>query len=419
MVAQRFVADIDYEDDYVQPLILSALAARLPKGSYKLKSEVDDLVVGGEPCLQIKQYENISFADLMSHSSTFLANTYIIRKALIRKHYLSATAHNWVAKNPSSIMATSLKPSCHFELDYAEFLDDALVEAWELQESFQKNAGKEANDRDWWILKPGMSDRGQGIRLFSTQEELQAIFEGWEAERPESDDEDVEEDSTADGSDYIMTSQLRHFVAQPYIDRPLLFPNDSRKFHIRTYVLCVGALKVYVYKPMLALFAKNPYIAPWSSENPDLRAHLTNTCLQDGSRDGSVQLFWELPSTTSAASLPSTWKDSVFQQVCDITGEVFEAAAKSMTVHFQTLPNAFEVFGLDFLVDEGGTSWLLEVNAFPDFKQTGDELSGLVKGLWEGVVDVAVASFFGMGAGDEDEENRRMILVKDVCLGRR
>ena len=39
-----------------------------------------------------------------------------------------------------------------------------------------------------------MSERGQGIRLFSSEEELTAIFEEWD---PESDDEEDEEDGDA------------------------------------------------------------------------------------------------------------------------------------------------------------------------------------------------------------------------------
>jgi len=423
---EPFIARIDYGDDYVQPLILSALASRLPKGSYTIASP--NTPESASPYLQIKQYEDISFEDVMEKPTACLANAYIIRKALIRKHYLSTTSHNWTAKHPLSALATHMKPSCDFELDYAEFLDDALVEAWELQASFQKNEDKEPGDREWWILKPGMSDRGQGIRLFSTQDELQSIFDEWEADRPDSDDEDEDaEESTAikqdeeSSSDYIMTSQLRHFVAQPYIHPPLLLSDNPRKFHIRTYVVAVGALKVYVYRPMLALFASTPYCPPWTTtgdlDQPDLTAHLTNTCLQDGTREGAVRAFWSLPSAATS-SVPETWKDTVFSQICDITGEIFEAAAKGMMIHFQTLPNAFEVFGLDFMVDESGTTWLLEVNAFPDFRQTGEELSGLVGGLWEGVVDVAVKPFFGLDGGTEGS-NGDMVLVRDVDLGRR
>lgn len=90
-------------------------------------------------------------------------------------------------------------------------------------------------------------------------------------------------------------------------------------------------------------------------------------------------------------------------------------------IHFQTLPNAFEVFGLDWLVDARGTVWLLEVNAFPDFAQTGKGLSGVVGGVWEGVVGVGVAGFFeGMDGGVEGEEERwGMKRVLDLDLGRR
>lgn len=413
---KHFYAVIDYGDVYVQPLILSALAARLPKGSYTLLSAGSTPPNPNDPVLYIRQYEDIPFDTLISHPSTVLANAYVIRKALIRKHYLSTTAHNWITKHPASALATHIKPTVSFEVDYAEFLDDALVEAWELHESFARNADRDDADREWWILKPGMSDRGQGIRLFDSELALQEIFEEWEAERPDSDDEDEDGGVQADDGEYIMTSQLRHFVAQPYIHPPLLLAGNAHKFHIRVYVVAVGALRVYVYRPMLALFAGTPYAAPWTAAGatgPDLRAHLTNTCLQDGGRDGAVRAFWGLEE--EQGGLPGSWREDVFEQICETTGEVFEAAARGMGVHFQPVPNAFEVFGVDFLVDEKGTPWLLEVNAFPDFRQTGEELGGVIGGLWEGVVDVAVGPFFGGG----ERENGDMVLVRSVDLGRR
>lgn len=111
-------------------------------------------------------------------------------------------------------------------------------------------------------------------------------------------------------------------------------------------------------------------------------------------------------------------KEGIWKQICETTGEVFEAAAKGMMVHFQTLPNAFEVFGVDFLVDERGTAWLLEVNAFPDFRQTGDELKGLVGGLWEEVVGRVVGDFFGVGK-EVKGEGVGLVLVRKVELGRK
>ncbi|KAM5348730.1 hypothetical protein ACJ41O_008553 [Fusarium nematophilum] len=414
-------AIVSYGDSYVQPLILSAMDSLFPEGVFKVITEmpsgdepaISKIVPPNEKVLQITDYESIDFEYAASHEKTSFINSYMIRKALIRKHYLSTTVDHWVAKNPSSILKQHIKRSEAFEVDYAEFLDDALVEAFDLRESMERNEERPGqNDKEWWILKPGMSDRGQGIRLFSSMDELQAIFDGWEEDRPDSDDEDEEAESRDDDGNYITTSHLRHFVAQPYIHPPLLVDGDSRKFHIRTYVLCTGSLNVWVYKHMLALFAGKPYAAPAESSN-DIESFLTNTCLQGSPNENTVRRFWELP-------LPAAVREDIFLQICGVTGEVFEAAAKAMPIHFQTLPNAFEVYGLDFLVDARGVAWLLEVNAFPDFKQTGGDLKEIVSGFWKGVLRHGVAPFFGINASSlKDKEGAEdMVPVRKVDLGR-
>ena len=528
-------------------MILSALRALIPCERLvvidKLPSSDDGVSLASlipapdTKVLQITPYEAIDFEYAAAHPRSCLVNSYMIRKALIRKHYLSATVELWVAKHPDSVLARHVKRSEAFEVDYAEFLDDALVEAFDLRASLERNEGVDPHDgdsvqddhagdpgeagssnqhppetaaaagsesagagregrggllprrpaeREWWILKPGMSDRGQGIKLFSTMAELQDIFDTWEAEQPDSeadddDDHDAGDDNDAaqtmshgadtampshnadnegGGRDYITTSHLRHFVAQPYIHPPLLLLGDGRKFHIRTYVLCVGSLQVYVFRPMLALFAAKPYRPPW--EDDDLSAHLTNTCLQQqqqgggedegGAKEGSVRRFWDLddaellaaditplPGSSSSSSSSSghdgngnnnnhnVTKEGVFAQVCHVTGELFEAAARGSVVHFQPLGHAFEVFGLDFLVDAAGAAWLLEVNAFPDFKQTGDALRDVVAEFWAATLRLAVGPFAGLPAGSEDGESSSsggggsssMVLVREVDLGRR
>ncbi|KAI6803757.1 hypothetical protein KC360_g476 [Hortaea werneckii] len=498
----KIYIDLDYEDPYVQPLILSALKSRLPSEllvfvqTEENKETPPNLPDGNSKLLQWRQYESIDFDRLLDQPCTTLANSYVIRKALMRKHYLSTTIAHWITKNPDSVLTRHVKPSVEFEVDFAEFLDEALLEAFELHESWARNEGKPPHEREWWILKPGMSDRGQGIRLFSLEEELQGIFEEWDPPSDDEEDEDEDEDegrfsgdesdaknastSRIDGNENssvkssangdsgggededegngIITSQLRHFIAQPYIHPPLLLPPPhpcaGRKFHIRTYVLAVGALKVYVYKPMLALFAAKPYSAPGSSspfspssadeENPpddptdvnaDLTGHLSNTCfhLDPSTRESSVHAFWSLPSSSllpSSSSSPAgppeeeDWKDALFTQIQSITAQTFLAAARTMSIHFQPLPNAFEIFGVDFLVDgTEGKAWLMEINAFPDFAQTGTNLKeDLVGGLFEEVVDLVVRPFF-FGEGDEKEEKEekrggRMVKCLDVDLGR-
>lgn len=481
----HFFACINYEDSYVQPLIVRALQAHFHDSSYTLVSSGDDVPTPTAPLLQITSYETIDFTHLLAHPITSFANAYVIRKALIRKHHLAYTVSAWCAKFPESPLQRHVKPTLHLELDYAEFLDDALLEAYELHDSFARNGARTAENSEngeaedaleWWILKPSMSDRGQGIRIFSSEDELRAIFEEWEVESDSEDDEDPvsdpspaagihEQDGEDDGPASNIednenpavfnhtaggiTSLLRHFVVQPYIHPPLLFPAfGNRKFHIRSYVLALGALRVYLYEEMLALFAPLPYAPPSASPSGfDPGVHLTNTCLRNSpseaynnnttgtnttSGDSSphpsttpLTLFSSLPS-----SLPNdqtkNWKAITMDTIALATSELFLAAARTQSTHFQPLPNCFEIFGLDWMVDSSGHVWLLEVNAFPDFAQSGDGVGkGVVQGLWEGVLGlVGMAWFNGEQAQAQDEgkgteERWGMRKLLDVDLGRR
>lgn len=409
------------------------------------------------------------------------ANAYMIRKALIRKHHLAYTVSAWCTKSPDSRLKDHVKlPTLHLEVDYAEFLDDALLEAYELHDSFARNGARliandssddASNGLEWWILKPSMSDRGQGIRIFSSADQLHAIFEEWEAdseseadlesiasssaapavllERSEKSEERVTDIADMDSAMSqqaagVITSQLRHFVMQPYINPPLLFPAwGNRKFHVRSYVLALGALRVYLYEEMLALFAPLPYVPPSTSPSGfDPRVHLTNTCLQTKPSEDEpklattnrtttpVTLFSTLPSALSSDPTKD-WKTTTANSIALATSQLFLAAARTQSTHFQPLPNCFEVFGLDWMLDATGQVWLLEVNAFPDFAQSGNGVEkGIVQGLWEGVLGVVGMAWLNGNEGNikdgskmememEMEGRWRMKKVLDVDLGRR
>lgn len=434
--APKLYAIIDYPDPYVQPLIIKAMKSRLQTLNFELISSIQLLKCPDSPLLQFRAYESLDFEHAIDRPKSSLICAYVIRKALIRKHYLCNTVATWLVKHPDSLLKSHFQKAVSFELDYAEFLDEALVDAWDLKESMKRNEALGVGDgkKEWWILKPGMSDGGNGIRLFSSIQELQDVFEEWEGDEDGSDAAEGEgkgdeagssindEEQTSTPYSGTMTSQLRHFIAQPYIDPPLLLPSrGNRKFHIRVYVLALGALKVYVYKEMLALFAANTYQYPSEPQDGvdvNLATHLTNTCFQDdSSRKESVVRFWDLED----ANLKCDWREVIFKQICEVTGEVFEAAAREQMVHFQTLPNAFEIFGVDFLVDAGLEVWLLELNAYPDFKQTGQELQdAVVGGLFQEVVEIAVGPFFSQKVGENDRLDRGgMVSVREINLGRR
>lgn len=62
---------------------------------------------------------------------------------------------------------------------------------------------------------------------------------------------------------------------------------------------------------------------------------------------------------------------------------------------------------------------LLEVNAYPDFKQTGSGLGGVIQGLLDETARIAVAPFFGCKVEEPSEMTggSGMVKVLDVELG--
>ncbi|GEQ71685.1 hypothetical protein JCM33374_g5371 [Metschnikowia sp. JCM 33374] len=324
------------------------------------------------------EYEDLDLDLIQSNSAQYFTPSYIYRKALIRKHYLANTIHHFVAKNPQSILTKAVPPTFQLEVDYAEFLDDSLDDAYELREEIEQG------DKTW-ILKPSMSDKGQGIRVFRSLEQLQAIFDSFE-EGVDSDDE--EEEAQDEKNNGVIISQLRHFIVQEYQDKPLLLQEyQSKKFHLRTYVVSAGDLKVFVYENILALFAETSYLSPEGEIDDsiiDLAGHLTNTCLQEGNSP-LVASFWDL------LGLEAESKAIIFEQVKEITGQLFTAASSVDKINFQPMANAVEIFGVDFLVNEDLSVKLLEVNSYPDFKQTGGDLKKIIDDLFESVADSLIA----------------------------
>jgi tubulin---tyrosine ligase len=298
---QALTACVDYDDPVVAQLITASLDTFIPQIVQTTPSKA--------PQLQWSSYERLDFDSILKSPHTTLCNSYIFRKALIRKHFLANTVQNWLSKHPETILRTHTPKTYLLECDYADYLDEALNEAFELRAALDESE----HNKKWFILKPSMTDRGQGIRLFSTREQLEQIFEAFE-----DDDDDDQVD--------VVASQVRHFVVQEYIKEPLLL-ESRKKFHIRVYVVALGGIKVWVWSEMLALFASQEYSAPELED--DLQKHLTNTCLQDGTnKEDSVKRFWDL-------SLSEDELQGIFKQICDVVGQIFLAAASGQQMHFQ------------------------------------------------------------------------------------
>ncbi|KIY45403.1 TTL-domain-containing protein, partial [Fistulina hepatica ATCC 64428] len=346
--------------------------------------------------LQWSTYDDIDHERSLLYRNSTLSSSYTIRKALIRKHFLSRTIHAFCTKHPTSLLSSAVPRSYEVEISFSDELDELFADdLYDLSQDLD-------NGGSWWILKPGMADRGDGIRLFDNKKALREIFEEFEEDSSDEERDETEEDaSEGDASAGIVISQLRHFVIQEYIPNPLLI--DPREFHLRAYCVVQGALRVYLYDRVLALFSAVPYTPPRRDEVSDLAPHLTNSSLQTHRGEDGVRLFDELLRLTESHIT------SILDQIRDILAEIFRAALENV-VHFQPVPNGFELFGIDFLVSYNGESsphspfsvCILEVNSEPAIELTGPRLSWILEDLFETIAKVCVEPFFSSELDVED-----------------
>jgi len=207
-----------------------------------------DMSYIGMKLVQWSTYDSIDH-ELTHENHAILSSSYTFRKALIRKHFLSRCIHSYLTKHNQSLLKKAIPRTWDLEISYADELDEMWSdELWDL--------GDELDDPEkWWILKPGMADRGMGIRLFNSKAALRRIFEEFEGD---SDGEETEADETA-----VVTSQLRHFVVQA----------RSHKMNLEP-IYIISCCQEYLLTPLLLDSPQIQLSAQSSSNEPkSLQGH--------------------------------------------------------------------------------------------------------------------------------------------------
>lgn len=412
-MAEPIPAIVGLSDPYTRSRVVKALRAR---PEYECIDAKDPGKAAGKATRGALwlEYEDLPFDRLVHHMDTLLGNSYCIRKGLIRKSQMAYSISKYLSKHPDSILKKAVPETYLFELDDPYYFEEAMNEVFEVAQELEENESiEDAHLTKKWILKPSITNKGAEVFVFDRLDQLRGMFEDRYERLCADDDDDGEEgeeeggegdeDGDGDGAGASGSmvgaisgaaadgnlAHIREWVMQRYVSNPLTL-YGGRKFHIRTYVLAVGNIKVYVYREMLALFAADAY------DDTDLqsRCHITNTCVQVDTpsfrEEDSVRRFWDLAEVVPAAAL-----EGVFESIKSVTAEVFRSVCHEVTV-FQPMRNLFELYGLDFLVDAEYGVHFLEANAFPDFRQTGEQLSGLIDRLFGQTIAVALDPFFAL-----------------------
>ena len=201
-MAETFTAFVDWPSAPLTKSLVERALKSLPR-TFKIESTLPKDFNSSSPTerlIQWSAYDSIDHEMTARGPHTVISSSYTFRKALIRKHFLSRTVHSYVTKHPDSPLARAVPRTWEIELTFADELDEMWTDELFDLAQFLEEYGH------WCILKPGMADRGMGIRLFDSKDGLLSVFEKFE-ENEGAEDE-------GDGDTGVVVSQLRHFVVQ-------------------------------------------------------------------------------------------------------------------------------------------------------------------------------------------------------------
>ena len=209
-----------------------------------------------------------------------------------------------------------------------------------------------------WIVKPPALSRGRGIKL-CLSDNLPPDEEG--------------------------------LLIQEYISKPLLI--NDKKFDLRIYILVpsISPLRIYMYNTGLAKFCTHKYNE--NGEFNDNRVHLTNFSLNKEDENYVKADIHNESITNSKCSLEFLLNylkvemncntDKIMSDIEDICISTLIAASNHMRpiqrryAHYRN--SAYELFGVDILIDENFKVYLMEFNISPSLSGNNSEFDNSLK----------------------------------------
>jgi hypothetical protein len=326
----------------------------------------------------IDEYEQLDWGSILSPPYR-IASSFCVRKGLGRKGAMAERLGAHIPRCEACPLLRQLPETALIDtytafharpawLDARSALSEALSDA----EDVVSAGGPTAR----WILKPSITNKGAGIVFCA---DFDAVKAAVCAER-----------------------DVCSWVLQRYEPSPLLLNpiggggGNGHKFHVRLYVLAVGALEVYVFKEALLLFAAVPFAG---AAFDDAAAHITNSCVGVGhaqwrERD-MVRSLSELPALLERDGVVPNeaegraWAARAFRDMSTAVAHAF-AALEGDVAGYMPAPLCFELYGVDFLLTQDGRAVLLEFNPTPDIAQTGVRLNPVIETLIESAMKIAV-----------------------------
>ncbi|XP_055599060.1 tubulin glycylase 3B-like isoform X2 [Uranotaenia lowii] len=231
-----------------------------------------------------------------------------------------------------------------------------------------------------WILKPGNRCRGLGIMLFDDDRKL---------------------------LDFVDSNPDQKYVAQKYIERPMLIHNT--KFDIRQYFLVTfinNQLKIWMYHNCYLRFSSREFNLDDFNES----IHLTNYSIQkyySRSEESPLPVYnmWsceEFQRHLQTLGKGYYWERKIYPDMKKSILAVVSASVDGMKIE----RNMFELYGADFMVTENFRTMLLEINSSPDLSASTKVTETICEAVLEDLVKVII----------DNSNDRRALTGQFECI---
>ncbi|CAD8097268.1 unnamed protein product [Paramecium sonneborni] len=223
-----------------------------------------------------------------------------------------------------------------------------------------------------WIIKPGeFTNRGTGITVCQTLSEINKIV-----------------------SKKQIHSNGKHFtyLIQKYIEKPFLY--NKRKFDIRCYFLITQLNNI-----MRAYWYEDGYIRT-SSEEFDLNdpanlyVHLTNDAIQKYAdtygkyENGNKLSFSEFQRYLDNQPKKYNFYKDLYPQLIDIATISIKSVYCKLAGYKKEYN--FEIFGLDFMIDQSFKPYLIEINTNPCLETSSPVLQRIIPQMVENAFRMSI-----------------------------
>ncbi|CAD8121618.1 unnamed protein product [Paramecium sonneborni] len=283
------------------------------------------------------------------------------------------------------------------DIEYQKFLEYFNRRTDEIKEIERTRDRKDKKKLpiNLWIIKPGeLTNRGNGITVCNDLNEINKII-----------------------NEEIQEGRPRTYIVQQYIDNPFLY--NKRKFDIRCYMLLTsqnGIFKGYWYQ--------EGYIRTSSKEFTtkclDRFVHLTNDAVQSKDQDyGKHEPGNKISYLEFQRYVEANHPNIKFNFFIDIYPKMKSAALEMMKATYGKIDphrriNSFELYGLDFMIDDNFKLWLIEANTNPCLELSCPLLSKIIPTMVENLFRIAVDPIFPPPFFEEWPQNKKLFIPDNV-----